>query len=145
MAKPLYNYDFLLKLTGTGETPEEAYDVAVNMFINATAEGKTPEADSFTKYNEPIVDTMHLECAICGQEEEVRTDDFGDWMPDIYLGETHIGAGCPDCQIRYCEQGDEGESEVLLHKVDFQSGQCRSLQNVIMNLLNHRREDIVSK
>lgn len=134
--KPLYNYDFTLKITGTGETPEEAYDIAVGLLMSEVAEGKAPEPDTTTRYNEPLVDTLQLECAVCGKEEEVRTDEFGDWMPEIYLGRQYLGACCPDCQLRYCEQDEQGMPEVILTKIDFQEGRCSNLLSSILDIIN---------
>jgi len=136
MAKPLYSYDFTIELTGTGETEEIAYDVAVGAFIEAVGAAETPPYTKVTREATPVVDTVYLECGICAREEEVRVDDFGAWAPEVYLSGADLGACCPDCQLRYCEQSADGWLEVVLQKVDFTTFTCSNLKRFIMNLIN---------
>jgi len=64
-------------------------------------------------------ETIDLHCAICGRDETVSTDDHGDWMPDVYLGDTEIGTVCPYC-MSYCEvDPEDGYAEVRLNKVSW--------------------------
>lgn len=135
--KPLYNYDFTLHLTSTGENEVDAYDAAMSALMEEYMGKEQPFVPySFTKYSEPAIDTTHLVCSICGEEEEVRMDDFGEWAPEVYLGGEDLGPCCPNCLVQYCEHDEDGMAQVLLNEVSFQEGQCRSLLPVIVKLIN---------
>jgi hypothetical protein len=129
--KPLYNYTFKVELAGIGEDETSAWNHAVGMLSDEPG----PVPDSYTR--ESIVDdVLHLECGICGFQDDVRESDMGEWMPEVYIGEVHLGMCCPKCFQRYCYLDEEHSVACVdLDTVDFYQHGLAPLKNKIMGIL----------
>lgn len=131
-----------LEMLSNTQFPDRVYDRCAEI----------QERDYMTVYVEPVgmsacaevppgekdSDRIDLLCAICGNVENVSTDDHGDWMPDVYLVDTEIGTVCPGCQA-YCEQGADGVAEVKLERVNWSN--ASKLQLLILDQFRREVKD----
>lgn len=121
----IYNFDFKLEISGTGETPEEAWEIARELLKEQLADTDTPDPSMPEEYTRTgAVDAvMRLTCSLCGKTEVVSEEDHGDWFPEVWLKDMHLGMACPECVGAVCSMDEEtAVLEVDLKKVDFRNG-----------------------
>jgi len=125
----IYKYSFGVKVSGEGADEHEAW-------ANAKEKLKEmPVPDVFQR--EGVVETMlNLQCDLCGYAANVRESDMGEWIPEIYLGNIHVGCACPKCSERYCVLDEEsGTSSIKIGSLNFIDGSlpylARQLRTIV--------------
>jgi hypothetical protein len=96
LQEPEFEQEFIfqVELSGTGYSPELAWNEAVQQF--QLDPGPAPDA-----WEAKSEEKLHIVCAVCGKEEDVAESDLDHWYPEAYIGEVCVGSVCESCVGKY--------------------------------------------
>lgn len=141
--EPLYNFEFKLVITGTGEDPNDAWGVALDLLREDLQTPDIPRSipmpDEYSR-KEIVSAIFKLECDACGFIENRRDDDMGEWFPEAWLGDVCVGCVCPTCARTICTFDEENSvMDIQMDKIDFRLGYS-PLAKLISDIMTHYRQ-----